>query len=590
MEKGRSSDYKLLTGLFFRLLPYQVLLIVISAVNGIVDSLYASNVIGVTAMSAIGLFGPLNHFLYAASIMLVSGSQILYGRYLARGREKINGLFTVDVVVSAGLSLLISASLVIGVATGATRILVSEEPDLQMLNQYVLGQAIGIPALVLGQQLFAFLSLENQTKRTMSASILCFVVNSVLDHLFLVVIPIGTFGLGLSSSLANWAFLAFMAVWYMTGKSEWKFSFRSFRWRESLQIVRLGYPGALSRFVETFRCLIVNFLVLNYVGSIGLSAFAASNSLLAVIWAVPFGMMAVSRMLFSISIGEEDRRSLIDAMKIVLTRGIPLVAGIVALLILLAEPLTQLFYHDPSDPVYRMTVMGFRILPLCMPLSVWSLHYGCYAQVSEKKAMSVIIPVIDGFAGVVLFSFFLIPSLGMNGLYISNILNGFLCAAVILAGAWITLKRFPRTLEDLMAIPKTFGAEIDERIDISVRNIDEVMNVSRQVIAFCENRGIDKRRSYLAGLCMEEMAGNIIEHGFTKDTKKHSVDIRVVHKKDTVLLRIRDNCSAFNPSERVRIMEPGETGKNVGIRLVYKMASDVSYQNLLGMNVLTMRI
>ena len=42
MKKQGSSEYKLLTGLFFRLLPYQVLLIVISAVNGIVDSLYAS--------------------------------------------------------------------------------------------------------------------------------------------------------------------------------------------------------------------------------------------------------------------------------------------------------------------------------------------------------------------------------------------------------------------------------------------------------------------------------------------------------------------------------------------------------------------
>ena len=85
MKQAASSDHKLLTGLFFRLLPFQVLLIVISAVNGIVDSLYASNVIGKSAMSAIGLFGPLNHFLYAASIMFVSGSQVLYGHHMLCG-------------------------------------------------------------------------------------------------------------------------------------------------------------------------------------------------------------------------------------------------------------------------------------------------------------------------------------------------------------------------------------------------------------------------------------------------------------------------------------------------------------------------
>ena len=89
---------------------------------------------------------------------------------------------------------------------------------------------------------------------------------------------------------------------------------------------------------------------------------------------------------------------------------------------------------------------------------------------------------------------------------------------------------------------------------------------------------------------MEEMAGNIVTHGFGKDEKKHSVDIRVIHKEDDVILRIRDNCEAFNPSEHAKLMDPGDMGKNVGIRLVYSMASSVSYQNLLGMNVLTMRI
>ena len=115
--KRKSSEYKLLSRLFFKLLPYQVLLLIITAVNGIVDSLYASNVIGQDAMSAIGLFGPLNHFLYAASITFVSGSQILYGRYLAQQRENIHGLFSVMIVTSVCLSLLTSGLLGLGVTS-----------------------------------------------------------------------------------------------------------------------------------------------------------------------------------------------------------------------------------------------------------------------------------------------------------------------------------------------------------------------------------------------------------------------------------------------------------------------------------------
>ena len=589
MIRENPTETKLLTRLFFRLLPYQILLIVINAVNGIVDSLYASNTIGQSAMSAIGLFGPFNHFLYAASMVFVSGSQILYGRYLANERKKINGLFTANLIVSGGLSAAVSLLLVLGVITGATRIFIDVEPDLQMFNNYLLGQVIGIPALVLGQQLFSFLSLENKKKLTMIASIACFVVNAAMDHLFIVILNMGTFGLGLSSAVSMWVFLGVQAVYYLRGKSEWKFSLRECRWADSGKMFRLGYPGALSRFVEMFRCLIVNALILQYVGNVGLSSFAASNSLLAVIWAVPFGMCAVSRMLFSISVGEEDRRSLIDVFRIVATRGMMLMAVIIAMLVLGAEPLTRLFYRDPSDPVYSMTVMGFRLLPLCMPLSVVSLHFSCFAQTTEKKVMSVILPVCDGMLGVVLFSFILIPPLKMNGLYIANILNGVLCALVIVAGAWISRKRFPRTLEDVMDIPERIGVEADARIDISVQRIEEVQAVSYQIIDFCRRRGIDERRGYFAGLCMEEMAGNVVAHGFAKDTKEHAVDIRVIHKHDEIIMRIRDNCAVFDPYSRMT-EENSDPCRNIGIKLVYRIASEISYQNLLGMNVLTIRI
>ena len=588
--ENASSDRKLLTRLFFRLLPYQVLLIVINAVNGIVDSVYASNAIGKAAMSAMGLYAPLNHFLYAASIMLVGGSQILYGRYIARNREAVHSVFTVDLFVSILISLATSLIMVLGALTGATRIFVTQEPDLSMFNSYLLGQSIGIPALVLGQQLFSFLSLENQTKRTMAASISCFITNAILNHIFVVFIPWGTFGLGLSSSISTWIFFMIQAQYYLAGRSEWKFSFKAVNWHDIPDMVRLGVPGAISRFVEMFRCFIVNYLIVAYVGTVGLSSFAASNNVLAIFWAFPFGMVAVCRMLFSISVGEKDRRSLIDTLHICLTKGNLLMCGIVAFLILCAKPLTMMFYQDPSDPVFYMTVMGFRLLPLCMIPAMVSLNFCCYAQTIEKKKLAVILPLVDGMLGVVVCSLFLIPLMKMNGLYISNILNGFMCCIVIVIAARIVLRRFPKNLEDLMAIPEGFSPGADDRLDITVREMDQVVNVSQQVVDFCRSRGIDNRRSFFAGLCMEEMAGNVVTHGFSKDHRSHSVDIRIVRSGEDIILRIRDNCKEFDPSERARINDITSDGKNIGISMIYKIADEVNYQNLLGLNVLTIRL
>jgi len=258
--------------------------------------------------------------------------------------------------------------------------------------------------------------------------------------------------------------------------------------------------------------------------------------------------------------------------------------------VMLAEPLTLLFYRDPSDPVFYYTVMGFRLLPLCMPLALWSLVYVSYAQTAEKRIMSVILPVVDGMLGVVVCSFFLIPRMQMNGLYISNILNGVICAVITLVGAWAVLKRFPGNMEDLLAIPQRIGVGSEDRIDISVTSEEEVLDVSEQVGEFCLRHAIDARRSFFASLCMEEMSGNIVKHGFPLDNKHHGADIRVVRKNDEIILRVRDNCSAFDPSEYHRVMQLDEADRNIGIRLVYGIAKEITYQNLLGMNVLTIRI
>jgi len=86
------------------------------------------------------------------------------------------------------------------------------------------------------------------------------------------------------------------------------------------------------------------------------------------------------------------------------------------------------------------------------------------------------------------------------------------------------------------------------------------------------------------------MAGNIVEHGFTKDDKEHSVDVRVVHKGDDVILRLKDDCVPFDPAERRMLQDPDDPAKNIGIRMVFRLAKDVQYQSILGLNVLTIRV
>lgn len=590
MEHNR-SDYQLLTRQFFRLLPYQILLIVLSSINEIISSLFAGNYVGREAMGALGLYAPFDEFVIAVSLMLVIGSQILCGKFMGRNEmEETGRIFSIDVLITTGFSAAAIFFLFMVILFGWTGILTPDPAMQKSLDRYICGVAVGLFPTVMGQQLTAFLSLENKTKYTSVASVAFLSVSLVLNYLFVVVFRMGEFGLGLAPSIGMWIFLMIELKPYFSRKTLFQLSFSGLKLSDVWRIMKTGFSGSVIDGYQAVLGFILNALIVMYVGSAGLSAYAATQAVMIMVGIIPFGMIQVARMLMSVSIGEEDRKSLTDVMRVGLFRCIPVITVIAALMILFAVPLTRLFYRDPSDPVFEMTVKGFRILPLLFPLSVFRMQFSCYAQTSGKDGLSHILAFLEGVASVAFFSAILIRPLGMSGIYWAYPLNGVVCFTVIVLYSCIQRKAFPRNLEQLMVIPEDFGAPEDARIDISVRSVDEVIRVSQTVIDFCLSRGIDRRTSFFSGLFLEEMASNVVEHGFTKDRKHHSVDIRVVHKNDEVILRIKDDCVPFDPAERAEIFDPTDRAKGAGIRLVYQMAEEIEYQNILGLNVLTIHI
>ena len=585
------ANMKMVSRLMFRLLPIQVVLAAVGSINGIVSTFFATNFVGVDAMSAVGLYNPLNLLIGAISIMLVGGATILCGAYTGKNeQESLQNAFSLDLVLSFLISAVFVALYVVFSLFDLTGFFTKDPAVRPLFNRYLLGQAVGVIPLLLGNQLASFLALENKGRLTVIASVIYIVVNVVLNFVFVQVLHLEAFGLAIASSLGLWIFFLIQAQYFVFGKSHLRFRIRGLKWNDCGKIVRTGIPGAASQGYQTIRGFVLNWLMATFVGSVGISAFTASGNLLNIFWALPSGMLAVSRLLMSVSIGEEDRQALTDVMRVVFRRYLLLMGTVCIIVIVCAEPMTRILFRDPQQQVYGMTLWGVRLMPLCMPLSIILMHFVCYGQIQNRQLFVHVLSLLDGVVCVVLFSVLSIKALGMNGIYLAMTFNGIVTTIVIVGYAWGKRKHFPRNMDELMVVPEDFGASEEERMDLSIRTIDEVVSISQQVQAFCIERGIDERRSYLAGLSMEEMAGNIVDHGFTKDRKKHSIDVRVVHKDDDVILRIKDDCVPFDPHERQQLAEGDDITKNIGIRMVFKIARDVQYQNIMGLNVLTIRI
>jgi len=591
--KAHSSSYQMITKLMFRLLPIQILLAVIGAVNGLISSLFAGNVIGPDSMTATGLYGPVAMLVGSLGGVLVCGSQILCGKYMGENLvQKMQNIFSLDIALSLILGVFFTVLNMTVAAVDATGFLAKDPSVRPLFNRYLIGQAAGIIPSILTAQLSAFLSLENKGSRVTVASIVCVAVNTVLTYLFVIVLRMDVLGLSLASALSMWAFLAVEAQYFFSRKSTLRFTFRRLSWHDTGKIIKIGLPGSIGNGYQTIRGLIVNNLLLDHVGAVGVSAFATSGALMGFFWAIPAGMLSVSRMLYSVSEGEEDRQSLVNTMRTLLYRYVPLMCAVSAVIIALAVPFTRMYYRNPADPVFDMTVWGFRLLPLCLPTGLIGMHFMCFGQVTDRQLPTHILAAMDGFIGVSLFTFLLIRPMGMNSVYVANVLNGILTVLQVWGYATYKNKRIPRTTEDLMVIPKDFGVGEENWFNLSIHSMEEVIRISERIQNFCLEKGIDERRSYLSGLFLEEMAGNVVTYGFASDKKHYTVDIRVVHniRDDSLILRIRDDCRAFDPAARLEIASPGDPVKNVGVRIVCSMAKDVQYQSVLGLNVLTITL
>lgn len=150
-------------------------------------------------------------------------------------------------------------------------------------------------------------------------------------------------------------------------------------------------------------------------------------------------------------------------------------------------------------------------------------------------------------------------------------------------------KKLPRRLEDFLILKEDFGAGPDECFETSMKNMDDVMETSEQVMKFCSDKGADRRTAFMFSLFVEEMAANIVNHGFGKGSGG-SIDLRLIYRDDSKVIRMRDDSLPFDPVSWLEKNSTADPSRGMGIRMVVKLAKSVTHMNSMEMNNLIIQI
>ena len=135
-------------------------------------------------------------------------------------------------------------------------------------------------------------------------------------------------------------------------------------------------------------------------------------------------------------------------------------------------------------------------------------------------------------------------------------------------------------------MPRDFRIDIDDELNRTITNIEEVSALSEAAGVFCKSHGADSKTAQAISLAVEELASNVLLHGFDKKVKEPSVDLRLIKKGDTFTVRIRDDAQSFNVAKYAELIskERDDPTKELGIRLVVGLGAKLNYVSTLNTN------
>ena len=173
------------------------------------------------------------------------------------------------------------------------------------------------------------------------------------------------------------------------------------------------------------------------------------------------------------------------------------------------------------------------------------------------------------------------------------VVSDFLSLVTVWAFCCLKVKNLFHSMDDYLALPSDFQKHLGDVILLDIRDMDDVSLAAEQIQMFCRGYKLDKAIGYKAAVCFEELAVNIIRHGFPKCKKRPGIDLRVVNDDENLILRLQDNCPVFDVEREIALamhQGPAALERQIGLKILSAMAPDIKYVHTLETNNVIIRV
>ena len=355
-----------------------------------VDTWVVGNYVSNEAFSAVGTVGPIINMLIGFFSGLASGAGVVISQYYGAHREE-------DVQKAVHTSILLTLFMaVVFTAIGLAMI----PPMLRLMNTpedvfpqsttYLTIYFSGLIGLMLYNMGAGILRAVGDSQRPFYFLVLCAILNTVLDLLFVLVFKMGVEGVALATIISQAVSAVLILIVLMRSNSCIKFSPKKLKadWMLLKKIFRVGIPAAIQMAITSFSNVFVQSYI-NYFGADCMSGWTAYSKVDALIF-LPMQSIGMASTTF---VGQNLGKNQVERAKEGVRKSLILcVISVIIIMIPLmvfSAPIVSFFNQKPEVIEYGTLLLRW-LTPFYLLSCFNQIYSGALRGAGNSKAPTVI--------------------------------------------------------------------------------------------------------------------------------------------------------------------------------------------------------
>lgn len=545
------------------------------------DSMIVGHIVNTDAVSAINLVLPIVEVLNCFGFLIAFGANALCAQAIGSDdKERVAKIFSSTIIAVMTLGLAVS----LGLSFFSMDIVekMSDEPRLNpMAFSYIHVYAMGAWLQMMSYGLSLMVATDGQPRIVTKSVIAGAITNIIVDILTIYVLGMGVEGAALGSLSMFTVNIIILVQYIRKPESSYKFKWpgKDF-FSIFVQNMKQGAPITLSNSLMAVTILLLNHIVLTYLGADGLFLWSVCLQMLLLSYVFIDGLIESLFAIGGILVGERD----VKGLQILVKKALIIIGSLVTIVIVLMYiPGLIGFLFGVTEPTLSMELN--RVLQIfalmLIPFSVTQILLSTYQLLGHEKTS-----VITATAQTVFMVITVWITAEVEGV---ELWWGFAVGCIMvlvlqICNSFIQSRLQHNTISSITMIPNDLGGHtFDRSVNYDEKEVGLVLN---EIDNFLKESGVDKQSLFEVNLCCEELMTNIARHS-VGSILKHTFDVHIYINDEGIFVTLKDAGKPFDPIKAGKMADKNIGSKEhpyLGLRLVTNIIPDISYKYMYGEN------